>query len=138
MAKLTLQQRRGPNYHLLLEEIDDDTTNDVVIEVENEDEDEDEDELNVINANEPDLDATTVSDTLLRRIVRNLINQEDKENGQKKAYIQATTENLAKICDMLQIDYVDLDLARTQVLKQIIFNRIISFVRVRLNSFQQC
>ncbi len=111
-----------------MEELDDEVINDAVNEGEDEDENENDDELDAMTANEPDLDANTVNNTLLRRIVRNLIKGDDEDDSRKKAYTQATTENLAKLCDMLHIDYTDLDLGRPRVSKRIIFDRLISFV----------
>ena len=43
----------------------------------------------------------TVTDTSLIRIIRGVIATEDRENSRKKVYSQATTENLATLCEML-------------------------------------
>ena len=115
-----------------MQELDNEAVNETVNQGDDEDEDEDEDELDVLTVNAPDLDASTVNNTLLRRIVRNLINREDEDKSRKKAYTQATTENLAKLCDMLHIDYADLDLGRPRISKRIIYDRIISFVSYQI------
>ncbi len=60
MAGLTLQQRRGPDYHLLpeeLEELDNDTVNEEVNQ--DEDEDEVEAELDTTKVDEADPDGSS-------------------------------------------------------------------------------
>ena len=116
-------------------EADDDAANEAVRDIE--DDNEDVDQLDNVDANEPDLDVNAVKNTLLRRIIWNLINQEDAANSWKKAYLQATMESLSKLCDMLHIEYSDLDLTWPRVSKRVIFDRIISFVRLKPVSSQK-
>ncbi|KJA14089.1 hypothetical protein HYPSUDRAFT_72760 [Hypholoma sublateritium FD-334 SS-4] len=69
----------------------------------------------------------TVTDTLLIRIIRGLITTEERENNRKKAYSQATTENLATLCEMLRVDITDIDITRRRIAKPALFNRIKAF-----------
>lgn len=71
---------------------------------------------------------TAVTDTLLIRVIRALITTEDRENSRKKAYSQATTENLAMLCEMLKIDIADIDIGRRRIAKRELFDRIKTFV----------
>ncbi len=71
---------------------------------------------------------STVTDTLLIRIIRAMITMEERENSRKKAYNQATTENLATLCEMLRIGITDINITNRRRAKPVLFDRITAFV----------